>query len=492
MDSKEETPELPLFPVITVEVDEENSQIFCSAPGSSLLTITFDKDQWQDSEQVTYRNTLVAQAAHSVAEELSLSQAVRVNVVMDEENTFKMWLPPDGHELKMLPEASLQKAQSPQGKSLGGLSFKLIGAITAFVLMALGMVGAVVYKNNQAAAEPEAAYTPPPVQLPVSAPAGWDTFADYSLEATTAPPLIVGDKLLYASGSELKIVQASDGVEISSHSVSFQITSISTVYGLGDNLIAVGGASNQAAIGSLGSDLHEIAEPVQQAKLHWVSGAPVFTSTGAVWVPSADGSLKKLVAPADTVPAVVFGENIWMVSTVDTQAWLISSDNPTLPEPVKIPAPGGYTYQGFIASVNNHLAFAYSAESKGTEQTIVLADATADGVLENGRSVAGTYNQAQVSVDLARNLLLTGGTLVDVQANQAVNVGSNALYGGGYAWVRGTEPKKVAVDGTTATWATSSSTPIIPSDVDETGRAVVLYKPTSQDVPSKLYVLRKE
>lgn len=482
-------PELPLFPVITVEVDDENHQLYASAPGSTLITHSYDREQWADETQVAYRNEQVAKVAGAIAQDIGIRHPVRVNVAMDDENIYKMWMDHQGTELQMLPESSPQESKPSNGKTFGGLSPKLWGAIIAFILCILTMIGAVLWKNGQEEAAP--IYTPPPVQLPVSAPAGWDTLADYSLEATAASPLIVGDKLLYAQGGELKTANSLDGVQLSAHSVSFDITSITTVTGLGENIIAVGGANSQAAIGTLGGELHTISRPTQQATLHWVSGAPVFTSTGAVWVPNTNGELTKLTAPADTVPAAVFGGTVWMVSTVDTQAWLISSDAPELPAPVSIPAPGGYTYQGFIASVNNHLAFAFS-NTESREQVIVLADATETGTLENGRIVKGNYNQTQVSVDLARNLLLTGSTLVDVAANQAMNVGSNASYGGGYAWARGTDPQRISVTGDVTSWATSSATPVIPADVDSQGRAVVLYKPSAQDVPSKLYVLRKE
>lgn len=487
--SSHKTPELPVFPVITVEVDDENHQLYASAPGSTLITRSFDREQWADESQVAYRNEQVAHAATAIAQDIGLKNAVRVNVAMDDENIFKMWMEYQGNELHMLPEATNQESKPAGSKSFGGLSPRLWGAIIAFLLCAVIMVWAVIWKNGQEEAAP--IYTPPPVQLPVSAPAGWDTFADYSLEATSASPLIVGEKLLYAQGRELRIANSSDGVRTSGHSVGFDINSITTSTGLGDNTIAVGGANSQAAIGTMGGDLHTINRPTQQATLHWVSGVPVFTSTGAVWVPNSSGELTKLTAPADSVPAAVFDNTVWMVSTVDNQAWLISSDSPELPAPVSIPAPGGYTYQGFIASVNNHLAFAYS-NTESREQVIVLADATSEGTLENGRTVKGNYNQSQVSVDLDRNLLLTGPTLVDVAENKAMNVGSNASYGGGYAWARGSDSQRISVAGETVSWSTNSANPTIPSDVDSRGRAVVLYKPSAQDVPSKLYVLRKE
>ncbi|MFW0120240.1 hypothetical protein ACN08Y_10040 [Rothia sp. P5764] len=487
--SPHKPPELPIFPVITVEVDDENHQLYASAPGSTLITRPYDRERWVDESQVAYRNEQVAEAAGAIAQDIGLTHAVRVNVAMDDENTFKMWMEHQGTELHMLPESSPEGMNPSKGKIFGGLSLKLWAAITAFILCIVTMVGAILWKKGQEEAAPT--YTPPAVQLPVSAPAGWDTFADYSLEATTAAPLIVGDKLLYAQGSELKIANSIDGVQESTHSVGFDITSITTVSGLGENIIAVGGANSQAAIGPLGGEMHTITRPTQQASLRWVSGVPVFLSTGTVWVPNTTGELTQLTAPADSVPAAVFGNTVWMVSTVDTQAWLISSSAPELPAPVSIPAPAGYTYQGFITSVNDHLAFAFN-NSESREQAIVLVDATASGSLENGRTVKGSYNQSQVSVDLARNLLLTGSTLVDVAANQAMNVGSNTSYGGGYAWARGTNPQRISVTGDIKTWSTSSAIPVIPADVDSQGRAVVLYKPSSQDVPSKLYVLRKE
>ena len=73
-----------------------------------------------------------------------------------------------------------------------------------------------------------------------------------------------------------------------------------------------------------------------------------------------------------------------------------------------------------------------------------------------------------------------------------MKTGANASYGGGFAWTKGTKPARISVDGDVKEWVTSSSQPVTPADVDETGRAVVLYKPNEAEAVSKLYVLRKE
>lgn len=483
------TPELPAFPVITVHIETETGRSSASAQGTGLYIDQFDTERFAQEDERDYRNEIVATAASKVLDDLNQLTPVRVRVQMDEDTIFNMWMEPGGHRVHPVenPDENLEGPQ--QSRGILGLAPKLFFSLLSVLLIGVIMTVLVLNKGSKEEAAP--IYTPPPVQLPVSAPAGWDTYADYSLEATTAAPLILGEDLLYAQGSELRIANASDGVRKSTHSAGFDITAIYPVHGLGENVIAVSGGNNQAAIGTQGSDLHTIEKPTDQAELHWVSGVPVYTSTGAVWVPDTQGQLTKLTAPADSLPAVVSGTAVWMVSTVDAQGWLISTDDAELPAPVSIPAPGGYTYKGLIAGVNSQIVVAFSND-KSTENQIVIVDSTADGALENGRSVAGNYNQHNIAVDIKRNLLLTGSTLIDVVANQAMNTGGNATYGGGYAWARGTEAKRIAVTGEVTTWATSSSQPTIPADIDSAGRAVVLYKPNAQDVPSKLYVLRKE
>lgn len=106
-------PELPLFPVITVEVDDENHQLYASAPGSTLITHSYDREQWADETQVAYRNEQVAKVAGAIAQDIGIKHPVRVNVAMDDENIYKMWMDHQGTELQMLPESSPQN-QSPQ------------------------------------------------------------------------------------------------------------------------------------------------------------------------------------------------------------------------------------------------------------------------------------------------------------------------------------------------------------------------------------------
>lgn len=484
--TNETTPDLPVFPVVTVSVDEDAHQIHASTQGTDVFIEEYDPALWE--EDVTYRNKKTADAAQQVTEAIGHHDPVRVRVFMDEENSYQMWMPPGGGQLNLIESPEPLTVREP-GK-LWGISRKMLLSILAFVLMFAVMVTLYFVKQNRD--EPVAIYTPPPVQLPVSAPVGWDTYADYSLEATTAAPVVVGDQLLYAKGSDLKIASITDGVEKSSTSAGFDITSISVVHGVGENLVAVGGSNAQAAIGQMGSQLHSIERPTQQAQLHWVSGVPVYTSSGAVWVPDDQGKLIKRTAPADTVPAAVFGQSVWMVSTVEPKAWLMDSDSPDLPAVVSLPVPEGKTYKGFIGAVNEHLVFGFTHKDKNMDQSIVIADATKNGAIEKARAVAGQWNENNVAVDVQRNLMLTGSTLIDVAGNHAMKTGANASYGGGFAWTKGTKPARISVDGDVKEWVTSSSQPVIPADVDETGRAVVLYKPNEAEAVSKLYVLRKE
>lgn len=480
------TPNLPVFPVIVVSVNEDEAKVIGSAPGAEVIEKEIDRQRWDND--IPYRNELTASVAHRVARSINHTEPVRVRVDMGAGQDFHMWMPTAGNRLYEIERPQPLKDSST--KTRWGMPPKMFWASLACVLMVAMTIGALLWKNNQS--EPVAIYTPPAAQLPVSAPAGWDTFADYSLEATTAAPVVIKDQILYAKDSELRTVSAKDGVEKGKQSAGFNIDEIHSVDGLESDVIAVGGNNAQAAIGKRGGELHSLNRPTQQAKLHWVSGAPVYTSEGYVWIPDAQGALKKVTAPADTFPVALAGEKVWMASKVEPKAWLMSDDSAKLPKSVDIPAPKGMSYKGPITGVKEHVLFGYSNKNKSTEQKIVITDLNKNGEVGKGRVLEGKWNENSTEVDNQRNLILTGSTLIDVENNKAINAGSNATYGGGYVWTRGTHPARISLNGDEKAWETSSAQPVIPADVDQDGRAIVLYKPTEQDASSKLYVLRKE
>ena len=493
---------LPPFPVIDVVLDEEG--MHASAQGTESYHQQLHAFVSElDAQQL---NAYGADLVRQVLEELRLDDDVRVLLHDAQGSQHPMWYSSDSQSLYPFTVPSGSKAGRTVGAqvfSTGGGFFASLPGLRALpaerralLLIALGLVLAValtfggrsVLGSFGSSEEPE---LPQAAQLPVTAPAGWDTYADYAVEASVVDPVVYQQEIIYAYEGQLRYILADTGEQTGSTEAGFKISEIYEVSGLSKGTIAVAGSGSQAAIGRIGdAELNVIEPPEETTTLEWISGLPVYVGTGFIWVPDENGQLKRYTAPADSKPAVVDGASVWMVSSKEPKAWHISSDAAQLPEAVEIPAVEGYTYKGLVAGVNHHIVLAWSTEDLSGTRLEIL-EATGEHRLENARVVAGTASEYNTVTDSGRNLLLSAGTFVNVETNQAMKVSSSAKYGAGFAWVTGIESQRVSVDGEIVSWSGTANS-VIPAAIDGAGRAVVVYKPSNSSEPlGKLYVLTK-
>ena len=492
------TPFLPPFPVVDVVLD--NQGLYASSQGTDTYRAEIENPADISAEELNHHGALLTS---QVLAELHLADDVRVELYDQNGNQHHMWYSQQNMALYPLKTPGLAPAGSKaarrpsQGKfaALPGLK-NLPPERRALVLILLSLLlvvgvsfGLRFLLENLGDGDDD--QTPPAAQLPVTAPAGWDTYADYAVEASMVDPIISHQEIIYAHDSELRRINADTGIPTGTSTVEFKISEIHHAYGLAEDTISVAGSGSQTAIGLVGDEsLTTIKQPEEHTTLTWVSGVPVYVGSGFVWVPNEHGELKRYTAPADTVPAIIDGQSIWMVSEKEPKAWHIHSDSAELPEPVEIPVIEGHSYKGLIAGINNRMVLMWSTEDMRSTQLEIL-DATGEHRLENARTVPGKASEYNTVVDPTRNLLLSQGTFVDVSTNEAMKVSTSAKYGAGYAWASGIESQRVSVDGEVISWQGTSNS-VIPAEVDASGRAIVVYKPTtSSDTYGKLYVLTK-
>lgn len=490
------TPFLPPFPVMQVVLSEDKIQ--ASSQGTETYTQELENTSVLTAEEL---NTYGAKLVAKVLAELNLADDVRVEFFDTQGNQHGMWYSTEFTALYPLKTPGLAPVGTKANQvSSSGLLARLPGLaklnkeLRALVLILLSLAlvillafGARWLLDKWGTKEDNA--SPPAAQLPVTAPAGWDTYADYAVEASMVNPVLKNQEIIYAHEAELRRINADTGIDAGTTSVSFNISAIYESSGLAEDTVAVAGSGSQAAIGTVHNEaLNTIEPPEEQTTLQWISGVPVYQGTGFIWVPNEKGELKRYTAPADSEPAVIDGQSIWMVSTKEPKAWHIHSDSAELPESVSIPGLDGYTYKGLISGINHHIVLAWGKEDL-SDTMLEIIDATGEHQLENARSLPGTASEYSTVTDPERNLLLSQGTFVDVSTNQAMKVGTSAKYGAGYAWVSGIESQRVSVDGEVISWDGTSNS-VIPSAIDAAGRAIVIYKPTSSSEPlGKLYVL---
>ncbi|QRZ61787.1 hypothetical protein [Rothia sp. ZJ932] len=502
MNTKEQTPKTPFlapFPVITISLTDTSISVTTQGALEDQSRF-FVAGEYTNDEL----NSIGAELTSNLLSQLLLDEDVRVDLYDQNQQKHHMWYSAENKALYpletpgLLPKGS-KIAPYTQDSKVGKIPIigpriaalpreqrLLLGIIASFALAIVLVLGA---KNFLGATDSQKSTLPPAAQLPVTAPAGWDTYADYAVDADKVSPLLVNDEILYAHKDNIMRISADTGELISQHPANNKISALNVVSGLGENVISVESSGTKASIGTIGGEMTALEKPEEATSITWVSGVPVYQGVGFVWVPDKDGNLSKYIAPADSKPAVIDGKSIWMVSDKEPLAWHITTDAPELPEPVNIPVAEGYDYQGLITGINNHIILGFGKDLN-TQGLIEIIDATGPGLLENPRTLDAKASKQMLDIDVQRNLVLSQGTFLDVESNEAMKVSSSARYGAGYAWTTGLESQRVSPDGEVVAW-NGSTNAVVPAAIDAAGRAVVVYKPNTSEAGTKLYVLQK-
>jgi len=475
------TPFLPSFPVIVIH--RIGNQLKAEAPGGFTST-----EEIQENATVEQLNAAVSSCAVALAEQMLIKSNTRVTVIEEDPTTqYSMWLDiADGVvkpvEKPKVPKKKLFASWSRQQKILvfGGL------AVVIAISGAFGVRAMIPQQKTQVVIS-----APPAAQLPVAAPAGWDTYADYAVDSSAVNPLLLDEQIVYAQGSSVKRMEASTGIATDSKDAGFQITNLYQSFGLGHDVIAASAGTSQVAVGHAGGALHQIEAPSESAKLLWVSGTPVYTTVGFVHVPDADGNLHRYSAPADSVPAVVTPDGVWMVSTISPQAWFITNDSPNLPTAKQLLLGAGEEVTGDVVGVGNSFVVGIRGEN---QDYIQVFDTTGQNIVDT-RTIPEVSLSAHPIVDPYRHILLGTNAMVDITSDHAVPVAGGSRYGAGFAWVSGIENQRVSISGEKIPWRVgknNSSSAVIPDAVLEDGRAVVLFRAEGSRESSRIYVLRAQ
>lgn len=472
------TPFLPSFPVITVY--RTGNRFEATAPGGFTST-----QEVMEGATVEQLNAALSACVISVAQQMSVTADTRVAVIEEDRSVqYSMWL--DMAEQVVKP---VEKPKVPKKKLWASWTRQqkivVFGGMAAVIAVGGAFGARAIIPQQQAQVVISA---PAAAQLPVAAPAGWDTYADYAVDASAVNPLLLDGHIVYAHGSAVKRMEASTGIATDSKEAGFQIAKLSQAFGLGPDVIVASAGTSQVAVGHTGGELHRVELPSDSAKLVWVSGTPVYTTVGYVHVPDADGKLHRYSAPADSVPAVVTSSGVWMVSTVEAKAWFITNDSPELPGAQQLSFGAGGESTGDVLGVGN----SFVVGVRGEKQDYVQVFDT------DGQSITGTRMIPQVSlsgqsvVDPSRHILLGTNAMADVTSSRAVPVPGSSKYGAGYAWVAsGSENQRVSLSGQKVPWQVGkSNSAAIPDAVLEDGRAVVLLRSENSRESSRIYVLR--
>ncbi|WP_298591468.1 hypothetical protein [uncultured Kocuria sp.] len=323
-------------------------------------------------------------------------------------------------------------------------------------------------------------HTPPPAQLPVPAPAGWDTYGAWATPMSGSQVQAVLDwegRPVSVDGAKLIGHDPDTGVEQWSRGAPFTVTQL--------GLFTVDGQTRLAA--ATGKELvlftPDSTEPI---RVEVPQEATVVLDGGTVprldlptkksLLVGADGSTASRVVPAAAKPLEAQGEDLIAADAKAGKVWRVGTDSAALPKPATLPAPAkGAELTGILGSVEGRVVAAW----KDGKQTLVgfydvdeATEATAVKQVAVRELDGNQITTSTVQADRVHGLLLASSVLVDVEATTAHRLDGQATLAAGYAWVTDDgEQAQVTRDGQTEA-TTRADQAAVPDVITDNGMAM--------------------
>ena len=428
------------WPIITVTIGE--NEIVADANGDAVTyPLTGDLPA----------SEVAAEAATEVCRKLGL-KACRVQGHTREGQVYEMVVDAELGTLedrqpaepqKQLPDDS--RRRFPRGQKAGRRSpaarKAMVWGSAGFLVLAAGL--STVYSTQDRDTQPVATvYTPPPAQLPVPAPAGWNTYATWStpMEGTTTRAILdPAGNPVSVDGAKLIAHDPESGTEKWSRQAPFTVRQVAAFTIAGEQRIAA----------AAGHDLVLFGDGAEPIRVEVPQNGTLVLDGGTVpridlpnrrsLLVAADGSLSSRVVPAAAKPIEALGSDLVAADTQTGKVWRIGSDSAALPEPAAVPKPAeNAELITVVGSVNGKVVAAWKQDKNVVIAFYTLGQSTSATSLTLHSSVTLGGSDVPVSglqVDRANSLFLAGPVFIDVANEQAYRLPSSGRLSAGYAWV---------------------------------------------------------
>ncbi len=421
--------------------------------------------------------TAAASAAAAAARRLNVSRC-RVQGVSPDGEVWMLVIDAETETLEELAPSSAPRAgaRGLRGRfSTGPQRWWLVAGVAAVaaVAVAVAVIPRVLLDPGAQTPTAQEAPTPPAGQLPVSAPAGWDTYASAVIDAAkpgAAAVLAGDDTLVLADGGDVVAVNAATGQERWRAGTPADITALYAPAG-GDVIYAARGNTGVAVIDTNSGEVITTGDTVsEEIVLGDVPFARLPGQAGAV----LDGTTwERRQVPATAVPVGTVGEGLVSVSVEQSALWVTTSDSPVLPASVALAPPSKeFTLARVATLVDGHLVLEWTSRT-GT-QAFTVDRVVVDGTVSREATYrAVTRSSAQATIDPAAGLVGIGPVLLDLRTMQFTeSQQGNVRVSAGYGWTEqaGGERVRISPVGETLPLAVSA---VIPDVVLPDGRAVV-------------------
>ncbi|MHA7287685.1 hypothetical protein ACX80I_15545 [Arthrobacter sp. MDT3-44] len=333
---------------------------------------------------------------------------------------------------------------------------------------------------QDSAAEPVATvFTPPPAQLPVPAPAGWDTYGDWTTPMTGSTAKAILDpsgQPVSVDGSKLVGHDPRTGVERWTRTAPFTVAQLALFTLDGQSRVAAAAARELVLFGDGAAPIRVDVPTDGTVVLDGGTAPRVDLPDKRSLIVAADGSLSARVVPAAAEPMEALGDDLVAANVRAGRIWRIAQDSAALPAPATLPKPStGADLIAVLGSVNGRVVAAWKNGDGTTIGFYDLGDATdATEATQVGLAeLEGTdAPMSGIQIDREHALLVAGTVLVDVNAMQAHRLPGAGKLAAGYAWVvTGDEQLRINARGVTEA-TTDAARAAIPDVITGDGKAI--------------------
>lgn len=456
-----------------------------------LIVLTYRDDGAAIATSGTKRSTVRASEAGSL-EDAACAAAVevckqlgrrrcRVEGIADDDAVFAMVVDVDAGTLEPLEDQ--QWGASPAGgapsRNRGGRmnrrTLVMVGSgglLGAAVLLALGSQ---LWGGDDNGSAPP----PPPdaAQLPITAPAGWSTYAVWAAPSEDVPAVLDGSgRLLVVEDGQLVARAPKDGQEIQRIDLPFTADAVK-VYSEGDQERVAVASGRELAVMDQGADGFSTVEVPEGGQVSLEGSDPLVTSEDQrAWV--LEGTeLRERIVPAGAEALAADDGALVAANGDEGKVWKITTSDPELPDPASIEAPEDYEIAGIPAANGSRVAVTFRGDEghKVALYEVTAGQSATEATELTQKDVDGVSSAGQAQWDPAGEVAVMGSVAVDFKDVTIAELPDQVEAGGGDLWVpRNDEGRSQRYSSAGTELDSGDGDAAVPSVVTEGGLAVVV------------------
>lgn len=326
--------------------------------------------------------------------------------------------------------------------------------------------------QNTAAQEPP---LPGPAQLPVAAPAGWSTYANWSVPGDDAPAVLDAQgRLLVVEEGQVVARDPETGRELQRLDVPFGPDQL-MVYVEGGHPRVAAATGRELAVLNPGAESFVRVDMPDQAEVLLSGSEPlVVNREQRAWVLEGH-ALRERIVPAGA-EAISAEDGALIAASEDGDVWKITNSDAELPEPTQVKAPKGYEVVGIPAGYGSRIVVNLDGEDDNrlAIYEVIAAETSTEATELVSEVVESNAGTGQPDWDPSSPLVALGSVAVDFDDVAVTGLPEAADASAGHLWVEDNDGTSQQFSSAGTQLDSGDTGAGIPSVITAGGLAIVL------------------